>query len=233
MPPPKKALLRESAFKRLSEASVEVQELAEIWPEGWLLALPPNATILVAGAYRGRAMELLATMYGDFGRLIGFEPQLEHAEFTRERLKRFGSRVQVLDYGLGVTDGTFPMAEAGAEFAGFVNLDPAHARREGLLGTTVGELREFNLAMGQLGVRKIHCFLLNVEGYEFQLIPHLGATGWFDSGAISRLMAQIHWGMPGDSVFPQMAASLERTHKRVYDALPNWALWQWSGVEWD
>lgn len=225
--------LDHDVFQRMAKAPPEVRDLARIWPLGFMFQLPENANIVVAGAYRGAVMELLATIYPDYSRLIGFEPQKVHRDFAQERLTKGNPqphRVLVNGYGIGVENAVLPMAEYGAEFSGFVATDP---RRPDLTEHGVGEIREFNEVMERLDIHKIHLLLLNMEGYEFYLVPHLLKTGWFENGAISHLAIQIHWGMPNDGVYSEMVADIRKTHKLVYDAIPNWAWFQWSGVEWD
>lgn len=214
-------------FNALAQATPEIQDLALVWPLVFLLKLPKGANIVVAGAYRGRVMELLATVYPEYGNIVGFEPQDDARAFALERLKKY-KNVTIEPYGIGTTYGTFPMGEYGAEYAGFLNLDPA-ASRTSAKGHGQGQIKEASHTFRELGLNKIDFMLLNMEGYEFILIPHLLDNGWFERGAIERLAVQIHWGMGHDNEYGDMIRRLERTHKRVFDEIPSWGYWQYSG----
>jgi len=225
-------LIDEQVYARVASAEPEIRDLARIWPLCFLFELPAQANIVVAGAYRGRVMALLALLYPDYVNLVGFEPQLAARAAAIERFNASGIRAMVQPFGLGESDGTFDMGEYGDEYAGFVNLDPQRARMVGHTEHATGELREAVRAFDDaVGPNKIDLLLLNIEGYEWILLPHLIRAGLFSSGRIRRLVLQVHWGMGYDDRLAWIAAEIEKTHKRVYDAIPSWCLWQWSGVE--
>lgn len=215
-------------FARLAEAPEEVRELASIWPLAFLFNLPPGARVMVAGAWEGRVMELLARVYPEIGSLEGYEPQHEAAERALRRLARAGIAATVHPYGLGVRPEVRAMGDAGTYFASFVNLDPSAARSlDG--GAGEGELRNVLTVIGNDPDRlPVHLLVLNVEGYEFELLPYLLDLGAFRSGLIERLALQVHEGF-GD--FAPIAARLEESHKRVFDELPGWGFWEWSSAK--
>lgn len=221
-----------NVYHRLVSASPEIQELADIWPCGFLFKLSPGANIIVAGAYRGRVMELLATLYPDYGRLIGFEPQDNALAVAAKRLDSLGLKHELYNYGIGTQDGTLPMYEYGAEFAGFVNSDPALARTEVAYGQ--GQIFEFSSVLSKINLSRIHLLLLNMEGYEFELLPHLVNSNLFYDGKIERLCMQVHWLDQSQAVIQRFDASInhiQHTHKRVFDELPQWGFWEYSGVK--
>lgn len=214
-------------YDRLAAAASDVRALALEWPLVHLFRLSPGANIVVAGAYEGRAMELLATVYPEYGRLVGFEPQPGAREVALKRLARF-PRVTIEPYGIAERDGTFPLADNGSIYASFVDLDPAHSRA-GSARASVGELREVEEACRSLDLDRIDLLLLNVEGYEWLLLPHMLLAGMFAVGYVERLALQVHWGMGYDHTLADITQRLEATHKRVFDEIPSWGYWQWSG----
>ena len=211
----------------MAEAPEDLQALAEEWPLLWLLKLPPQANVVVAGAYRGQVMHLLATAYPDIGRLVGFEPQESALIAAVMRLRGAKPRVQVEPYGLGIEDGRFDMADDDSIFASF--LEGASRSSEAKHGN--GELREATAAFESLGLDRIDLLLLNIEGYEWHLLPHLLRNNWFETGRIRRLALQVHWGFGYDHTLVDITREIERTHKRVFDEIPSWGYWQWSGAE--
>lgn len=215
-------------FAAMAKAPEDLRELAEEWPLLWLLKLPPGANVVVAGAYRGKVMALLATAYPEIGRLVGFEPQESALIAAVLRLRGAKPRVQVEPYGLGIADGTFPMADDESIFASF--LDGAPRSKNPKHGE--GRLREAGAALESIfGMERIDLMLLNIEGYEWHLLPHLLRNNWFSTGRIRRLALQVHWGFGYDHTLADIAHELEHTHKRVFDEIPSWGYWQWSGAE--
>lgn len=66
----------------LSTATEEIQQLAREWPMGYSLDLPHDATVVIAGMYKGRVAELLTNLYANSDPLtdsemeiFGFDPQ--------------------------------------------------------------------------------------------------------------------------------------------------------------
>lgn len=219
-------------LSRLNGAATEVRTLAIVWPLVWTFKLPAGATIVVAGAYRGNVMDLLAHAYPLHSRLIGFEPQGDALCEASHRLAKWPN-VELHEYAIGVEDGVFPMGEYGAEYAGFQNLNPADSRT-GSGGIGIGDMRDVVSVFRDLHLRQIDLLLLNMEGYEYKLVPYLVEHGYFVDGRIRRLVVQVHKDMPGnvgiESDLGMALDTIERTHKRVYDELPQWGLWQWSGA---
>ena len=137
---------------------------------------------------------------------------------------------EVLPFGLGISQGAFMMHQYGAEYATFV----APPERPGGTDTGVGELRAAVGVFDDLGLDRIDVLVLNIEGYEWTLLPYLLDLGQFSSGRIRRLVLQTH-ADERDWQFGQIAREIEQTHKRVFDELPAWGLWgmEWRMNEWD
>lgn len=225
-----------NSFARLAAAPLDLQNLADEWPLVWLFKLPPLANIVVAGAYRGQVMDLLATVYDDFDRLIGFEPQADARAAALERLAarkheggRIGGGPVIEPYALGIEDGEGMMIDAESIFASFLYSNSGPRTNEARVGHF--EMRDTTSAFLGLELDRIDLLLLNIEGYEWLLLPYLIDDGWFSSGRIRRLALQVHWGFGLDHTLERITGEIERTHKRVFDEIPSWGYWQWSGPE--
>lgn len=138
------------------------------WP------LTRDSVVVEVGGYKGRWALQIAERYAP--RLYVFEPQPWAAEVCREVL---GERAMVLEHGLGVKNQILPMEHEGTDGCTFVTIGPR---------SHFGELREISEAFIELEVGRIDLMLMNIEGYEYTLIPHMIKQGILPQ----RLMVQFH-----------------------------------------
>lgn len=135
----------------------DLAELDRIWPLGQLLTVPDNGTILVAGAYEGRYIAYLHEMFPQTA-IHGYEPQDVACEGAANRVPD----AELYDSGLATanrkmflgrygTDGASVLADEG--FAQSVNMVDAVEAIQ--------------------GIPPIDLFVMNMEGYEWALIPYL------------------------------------------------------------
>src|SRR5262245_38626515 len=194
-------------------------------PIGLTFKLPKGATIIVAGAYHGLVMDLLSVVYSDYGKMIGFEPV---EESIKEAWVRLSSKrdVTLVPYGLGTRSGAKRMHQAGTIFSSF------HRGRGAPPSEEEYEFHEIGGVFRQLGLECVDLLVLNVEGDEWSLIPHMVRDGWINQGFVKRLMVQFHEGLGEDMPFEEIAHVMQRSHKRVYDEYPSWVLWEYSGAPW-
>ena len=165
----------------------ECEELLERWPLAKAFDLPPNSITIVVGAYQGLAMELLSELYNP-KHLIGFEPQKWAVDEAISRLN--GRNYTLFPAGLGVAKGTFPMGEWHTDACSFINTGPG-SRYQG-----TGELWDADETLTILLPSKIDLLIMNIEGYEWSLLPYLQEKGWLDK--IDRLAVQWHYGLGED-----------------------------------
>lgn len=196
----------------------ELTQLAHDWVLTDLLALPLKPVIVVAGSFEGRVIRLLAERYPDYERIHGFEPQ--KWAHVRAREKTAGLRdVYLNDYGLLAGKGakTLPMGEYGTDACSV--FATTREKSEGLFRDAVP-------SMGTLGT--IDLFVMNMEGYEYVLIPYMHEFGLLSR--IRRLAVQFHTRYAGSSVY---AASehddavniLDGEYDCIYDGSPSWVYW--------
>ncbi|HET8645159.1 MAG TPA: hypothetical protein VFO85_06705 [Vicinamibacteria bacterium] len=146
-----------AAEARASAAVVEHpwDRAALDWP------LTPASVVVEVGGYKGRWALQIAERYRP--RLYVFEPQPWAAATCREVL---GARATIEDYALGTADGMRPLAHAGTDGATLVRGD----------GPLVA-VREIGAAFADLGIETIDLMLMNIEGGEYTLIPHMLRRG--------------------------------------------------------
>lgn len=188
---------------------------------GPLAALDLNRESLavVAGAYEGATVQFISELYGCH--VLGFEPQEWAAHRARERLHHEAryTRASILNYAVGAESGELPMGEVGTDAASFIS-DPA-ARTHG-----TGRIREWGAVMENLAVRRVALLLLNVEGYEYVLLPHLDKLGWLSK--ISHIIIQFH--DMERSPYDETVKLLARTHRLTWEH-SNWSHWTWQSWE--
>lgn len=132
-----------------------------------------SSVVVEVGGYKGRWALQIAERYHP--RLFVFEPQPWACNVCRAVL---GNRAQVYNVALGDQDGTFPMGDWEGDGCSFVKP-----------GAGEGQMREIGGMLDQCLIRhRIDLMLVNIEGYEYTLLPHM-----FDQGIYpERLMVQFH-----------------------------------------
>lgn len=195
----------------------ELTQLLERWPMGQTFDLPPDSNIVVCGAYKGITMELLATLYKPKA-IIGFEPQEWAAEQARMRM--LATDYPSMVYGYGLADGSkrMMMGEFGTDACSAINTG-INSREEGWC-----LFEDANKVLTNLGLGKIDLFVMNIEGYEFALLPYLKANGWWRH--IDRFVVQFHLGFGNDSNYNELIHELDSEYTFVEGPLPVWGYWK-------
>lgn len=142
-------------------------ERAVDWP-----MLSPGCVVIEVGGYKGRWALQIAERYAP--RLYVFEPQGWAYNVCRDVL---GERATVFGYGLGVVDGFAHMNGYETDGCTFVGGDGPMA-----------EMCEIGGVVKRLGLTRIDLMLMNIEGYEYTLLPHMLERGILPD----RLMVQFH-----------------------------------------
>lgn len=200
----------------------ETTALLERWPLAKEFgALPDKAMIMVVGAYKGVTMELLAEMYPTAD-VLGFEPQQWAVEYARDRLERFGKRCYVYVLGLGTEQKegfvTLPMGEFGTDACSFVNVGPG-SREQGK-----GMIVDFDWYMRYVThIEHIDLMIMNIEGYEFDLLPYMINKGWLPN--IDKLAVQFHVDFDRHDNYSKILNALNESYFLVVDNLPTWGYW--------
>lgn len=127
------------------------------WPH-----INADSVVFEVGAFKGRWALQMAGRYNP--RLYAFEPQTWAAAVATAALR--GTNAAVYSYGLGVISGKFPMLAYGSDGGTFAQPGDEDV-------CTWCELREIGRALDELHITHIDLMLMNIEGYEHQLIPHM------------------------------------------------------------
>lgn len=155
--------------------------LDEIWPIGRQLVIPDGGTVLIAGAYRGRYMHYIAELYPKADLIIGFEPQKQEAQTAFWRTHQYAN-CAVVARAIGTeTNEAVPMGRWGTDGCSLVATN-------GKLGLV--SMVEFSEAMKQHRLSVVDCFICNMEGYEYELLPYLFKKGLHKK--INSIAIQFH-----------------------------------------
>jgi FkbM family methyltransferase len=144
--------------------------------------LRPESVVVECGAFHGRWALEISSRYNP--KMYLFEPQ---AWLTAELKQTFQGRpAKVYPFGLGTETKKTTLWEVGNDGATFV--DGRDARDAGQLA----EIREIKAAFDEIGMPPITLMLMNIEGGEYTLIPHMFKQGIFPKW----FMVQMHlrWG---------------------------------------
>lgn len=193
-----------------------------------------HAAIVEVGGFEGRWLAEMRRRYG--GRLIAFEPQEWAHERLRARVIDRGEMVypaatlEVEPYGLSAGErGRFEMGGWGTDACSFL-LDDAYFTEhpeEGRRDRGLGELRPVAEAFDGLGLSEVAVMCVNIEGYEYKLIPAMAAAGLLPR--IAHLMIQFHRAHdPSRRLEAEIRAALAPTHDLAWE-WPALACWTRRG----
>jgi FkbM family methyltransferase len=159
--------------------------LALDWP------LTSESVVVEVGGYKGRWALQIAERYAP--RLFVFEPQPWAAAVCRAVLHGYGA--MVLPYALGATSGVMLMGDWETDGCSLLKAGGEHQV----------EMFEIAAIFRQLGLTQIDLMLMNIEGYEYMLIPHMLHRGILPQ----RLMVQFHEDVSGPAATADIFAQLE------------------------
>lgn len=205
----------------LGPMPAELKALAKEWPMVFMLKLPPKATIVVAGCYEGKSIDLLRWVYPDYGRIVGFDLQKEACEVARAKFA-LSDNIEIINTGLAgyYPTGVVTPANYGSIHTSVVDNDPSAP-----LCTMVPAGKVFNdLGLGDSG---IDLLLMNIEGYEYHLLNYLNVHRWYDI-SIRGVAVQFHPTLkPPDAVpLRQLFDELHVSFHKEIDQYPQWVYWR-------
>lgn len=186
----------------------------------FMFDLPPKANIVVVGCYEGKSMDLIRNVYPDYERLIGYDLQYD-AIVSANRRFSYTDNVYLNAFGLGSKSiqGKIRPNQYGSVNATLM-----------LGGSATGpecDLVQADTALGMaFGNNKIDLMVINIEGFEIELLPYLKDTGWLDK--IERIAVQFHPSITTNEValHSVYAYGLGPTHRIVIDQFPQWVYWK-------
>lgn len=201
-----------------------VAEIREIWaPVLAAIEWENVGTAVVAGAYRGTVMRLLAEDYPDIQRIVGYEPQLWAAIECLQTTRPF-TACEVRPYAIGTEAGEFPMGEWETDGCSFLRVG-SRVQGTGRMVEVGQEWRRADLWVPEDEVTTVDLLVLNAEGYEWKLLPYLAARPRL---LPDQLAVQFHNGEAPGEPLEQLSALHEAMpmHQLVYDDFPRWVVWR-------
>lgn len=177
----------------VNEAKASAANVEHVWDQkaiDW--PLDSSSVVVEVGGYKGRWALQIAERYAP--RLYVFEPQPWAYATCKEAL---GDRATVVNAALGTAAGTVSMAAWETDGCSLVK--PGADQEVTMV--------EAGAAFAALDIAHIDLLLMNIEGYEYTLLPHM-----IDQGILpQRLMVQFHpFDDPYGMALAHMHASLEK-----------------------
>lgn len=172
------------------------------WPR-----LNSNSVVVEIGGFTGRWSLQIAQKYNP--NLYIFEPQKWCCLVLQEALREYKARIY--PYGLATNDGNLPVYEYGTDGC------TLHPRAGKTRNNKSVQLKEIKTTFWEEQIRHIDLMLMNIEGYEFDLIPHMLENGIFPEV----LMVQFH----NTEKMPETRKIMEEFYSLIWDygeALSAW-----------
>lgn len=184
-----------------------------------------DSVIFIIGAFNGTIAALMLLEKPD-ARYYLFEPQ----DWAAEQLRgKFGDKpnVKVCEFALGDRNGKFQMARYGSDFCTFIR--GSQPLTPGAEGYFDAQMREFGSFVEEEGIEAIFHASINIEHYEYVLIPYLEQIGWLsriDTLGISwHALEEGHRFLDGDPItFDETEYGLKEGHEVVL-SIDNWQSW--------
>ncbi len=181
------------------------------WP------LASDSLVIEVGGFKGRWASEIVRRYRC--RIHVFEPQVWAAEKASEAMRATGeSDWNVHPYGLSTR------ADAGAIEMGAWETDGCSIMRDAAYMETYEGSRtrtgtgQFRAALPVLGAfAEIDLMMMNIEGYEYRLLPELIEGGVLDR--IRFLAIQFHSAYEAEGEYEGLCEVIERTHRDRGDGL--------------
>lgn len=190
--------------------------------------LTQDPIIVVAGAYQGKLMQYFAELYPKAALIAGYEPADWAYHRAASRLAPYPNW-ELYTYGLGTNDTPTPTAMFawGTDECTFLPHPDTEAKPMG-----VGIVKEAKRALVDMLTehfplyRAIDLLVINMEGYEYVLLPHL-LEGAFLRYQVKSVAVQFHTKyQPSPSHHLALLHDLDVTYpNHIHHSLPSWGYW--------
>jgi len=174
--------------------------------------LSAESVVFDLGGYQGEWTSDMRALYDC--KVHVFEP---HPTFAAALQARFADDPKVVchDFALGSADGTLELSDTEDASSAFVAGGPH----------VTGQVRAAEAVIPTLGLNRISAMKINIEGGEYDILPHLIATGLIRE--IDWLSIQFHDYSSGDHARrDNIRAALENTHRCIWNYPFVWEQWQ-------
>lgn len=178
-------------------------ELDRIWPLGRQLAVPENGTIVVAGVYEGRYCHFLSELFPT-ATVYGYEPDPDAFLTAAARV----GGAHLFNVGLATANRQMALLNGGTDGASVV------ASGSPVRGVQMDAVTAFHT------LPPIDLLVLNVEGYEWTLLPYL--LGELMHHRIASMAIQFHPEYVTDNHVTRVLNQLGEYYERTYWEWPSW-----------
>lgn len=173
--------------------------------------LRPHSVVFDLGGYVGDFADAIHSRTG--ATVYLFEPGKMFFGKCVERF-RGNSSIKLFNFGLGDEKGEFMLSESDDASA----ISASSMRGERVL------VERFSDVYEELGLTQVDLLKINIEGGEFDVIPHLIETGLIKN--IKHLQVQFHNFVPGAArKRDDIVKALEKTHQRDWCYTFVWESW--------
>jgi FkbM family methyltransferase len=200
-----------------------------------LAAYPPKGepVIFVIGAFSGTVAGMLIEQCPEAHHYL-IEPQDWACAQLREKFGHLPN-VNIRQFALGDRSGVLQMSLYGTYDCSFMRGPTPLKEVAGWGGYYDGRMVEFDECMRQERVQSIYYAKMNIEAYEYILLPHMARTGWLKRCQVIGISwhdARYNCPNPGPfsylgeavPVYEEMQELLARTHELVL-SIDNWQTW--------
>lgn len=199
--------------------------LPNVWDEAsvaWDVHQP--GVFVEVGGFEGRWLAEMAARYD--GRFHAYEPQgwaLDRIRRSFVDVRREHAVLDLHPYGLGPKDDLLPMGGWETDACSFLKTPEWYAEHpdEGRRTMGVGEIRRASEA---LPPGMIDVMMMNIEGFEYRLLPALYADGVMRR--IRHLAVQFHRDYEISNREALIRSEIAETHDQIWEwpALTAWKL---------
>jgi FkbM family methyltransferase len=181
-------------------------------------ALGPESVVVDLGGYLGDFAQEIHDKFG--AQVYLYEPSLVFHGQCVERFRNVPN-VHCYAFGLGASDRQLTLTD-DADASSMVDEKTAE-----ITGETV-QIRRFADVIKELGLARIDLLKINIEGGEFEVLPHLIETGLIDM--VGDIQVQFH-DFVTDAVAQRDAIrqALAATHECTWDYEFVWENWTRKG----
>ena len=154
-----------------------------------------------------------------------FEPQ---ARAYQQLVEKFAGypKARIFNFGLGDRDGTFTLGMRGTDACTFLRGPVPFKDLPGVWEEA--RMVDINRFLAEQGLDEIDYCMMNIEGYEYILLPYMASTGSIEScrylGIDFHRDGPYTWlGQPAP-YYPEIQEILQRTHEKIQGE--KWEVWR-------
>ena len=167
-------------------------------------SLTEDSVVVEIGGYKGRWAKEIARLYNP--RLYVFEPQQWAYTICKNEL--LDANAMVFNYALITGVNSFAtLGDSGTDGASLLKVN--HANKSFV------EVKNVLEVFDALELNEIDLLLMNIEGYEFKLLPYMIQTGLLDR--VKCFMVQFHLFALASTEYDGLLKKIDLSHRLLWD----------------